>query len=169
MADAAYHKIRTDRALAPSGCPVNHDFSPFASSYMANPYAERERLRGEQPVFYSEELGYLVLLRMEDVAEVFRNADIFSSENVQDPVLPICDEAARVLASPDYNPIAVMSNRARPHHTRIRKYTLAGFSGRRMRSLEPFIRQRFETMVDTMLTAGSPAEFVAAIGHPLPG
>ena len=26
------------------------------------------------------------------------NADIFSSENVQDPVLPICDEAARVPA-----------------------------------------------------------------------
>ena len=136
---------------------------------MTNPYAELERLRGEQPVFYSEELGYLVLLRMEDVAEVFRNADTFSSENVQDPVLPICDEAARVLAVPDYNPIAVMSNRARPDHTRIRKYTLAGFSGRRMRSLEPFIRQRCETMVDTMLTAGSPVEFVAALGHPLPG
>ena len=169
MADAAYHKIRTDRALAPSGCPVNPDFSPFASSYMANPYAELERLRGEQPVFYSEELGYLVLLRMEDVAEVFRNADIFSSENVQNPVLPICYEAARVLAVSDYNPIAVMSNRARPHHTRIRQYTLAGFSGRRMRSLEPFIRQRCKTMVDTMLTAGSPVEFVAALGHPLPG
>ena len=51
MADAAYHKIRTDRALAPSGCSVNHNFSPFALSYMANPYAELERLRGEQPVF----------------------------------------------------------------------------------------------------------------------
>ena len=91
------------------------DFSPFASSY-TNPYAELERLRGEQPVFIPEELGYLVLLRMEDVAEVFRNADTFSSENVQDPVLPICDEAARVLAprlQPDRR--YVEPSTARPH------------------------------------------------------
>ena len=149
--------MRWRQAAVPSITTSRH------SPRLTNPYAELERLRGEQPVFI-QELGS----RMEDVAKVFRNADIFSSENVQDPVLPICDEAARVLTAPDYNPIAVMSNRARPHHTRIRKYTLAGFSGHRMRSLEPFIRQRCETMVDTMLTAGSPVEFVAALGH-LPG
>jgi cytochrome P450 len=168
MADA-YHKIRTERAPAPSGCPVDHGFSPFAPDYMANPYAELERLRGESPVFYSEKLGYLVLTRMEDVSDVFKNPDIFSAANVQDPVLPICDAAAEILATPDYNPIAVMSNRARPDHTRIRKYTLAGFSGRRMRILEPFIRQRCESMVDAMLGGGAPAEFVGALGHPLPG
>lgn len=165
----AYHKIRTERAPAPSGCPVDHNFSPFAADYMANPYAELERLRGESPVFYSEKLGYLVLTRMEDVSEVFKNADIFSAENVQDPVLPVCDAAADVLATDDYNPIAVMSNRARPDHTRIRKYTLAGFSGRRMRLLEPFIRQRCESMVDAMLAGDPVAEFVSALGHPLPG
>ena len=165
----AYHKIRTERAQAPSGCPVNHDFTPFSADYMMNPYAELERLRKDTPVFYSDKLGYLVLTRMEDVSEVFRNPDVFSSENVQDPVLPICDGAAEILSADDYNPIAVMSNRARPDHTQIRKYTLAGFSGHRMRQLEPFIRRRCETMVDAMLTAGSPAEFVGALGHPLPG
>ncbi len=165
----AYHKIRTERAPAPSGCPVNHGFTPFSADYMANPYAELERLRNDTPVFYSEKLGYLVLTRMEDVSEVFRNPDTFSAENVQDPVLPICDAAAKIFSADDYNPIAVMSNRARPDHTRIRKYTLAGFSGRRMRMLEPFIRERCNTMVDAMLAAGSPAEFVGSLGHPLPG
>ena len=76
MADAAYHKIRTDRALAPSGCPVNHDFSPFSSSYMANPYAELERLRGEQPVFIRKNSA--TSRAREDVAKVFRAV---SSEN----------------------------------------------------------------------------------------
>ena len=56
MADA-YHKIRTERAPAPSGCPIDHGFSPFAPDYMANPYAELEQLRGESPVFYSEKPG----------------------------------------------------------------------------------------------------------------
>ncbi len=169
MADSAYHKMRTEIALAPAGCPVNHSFSTFAEDYMQYPYAELAKLRGESPVFYSEKLGYLVLTRMADVSEVFRNADVFSSENVQDPVLPICEAAATVLAAPDYNPIAVMSNRARPDHTRIRKHTMAGFSSRRMRILEPFIRRRCEAMVEEMLTGGSPAEFVSLIGHPLPG
>jgi hypothetical protein len=136
---------------------------------MQDPYAELAKLRGESPVFYSEQLGYLVLTRMEDVSEVFRNADVFSSENVQDPVLPICEAAAQVLSASDYNPIKVMSNRARPDHTRIRKYTLAGFSSRRMSVLEPFIRRRCEAMVDEMLAGGGPAEFVKLIGHPLPG
>lgn len=169
MSDAAYHKIRTERAPAPSGCPVNHSFSPFTPEYMADPYAELGRLRNETPVFYSEELGYLVLTRMEDVSEVFRNPDIFSAENVQDPVLPICEAAATTLSAEDYNPIAVMSNRARPDHTRIRKYTLAGFSGRRMRILEPFIRRRCEDLVDAMLAEGNRADFVKSVAHPLPG
>ena len=169
MADSAYHKIRSEIAPAPAGCPVNRSFSTFADDYMQDPYAELAKLRGESPVFYSEQLGYLVLTRMEDVSEVFRNADVFSSENVQDPVLPICDAAAKVLAAPDYNPIKVMSNRARPDHTRIRKHTMAGFSSRRMRVMEPFIRQRCEAMVDEMLAGGGPAEFVKLIGHPLPG
>lgn len=169
MAESAYHKIRTEIAPAPAGCPVNHDFSTFSEDYMQDPYAELARLRGQSPVFYSEKLGYLVLTRMEDVSEVFRNADVFSSQNVQDPVLPICDAAAKVLSAPDYNPIAILSNRARPDHTRIRKHTMEAFSGRRMETLEPFIRRRCEAMVDEMLAAGSPGEFVRAIGHPLPG
>lgn len=169
MAEAAYHKIRTERAPASTGCPVDHSFSPFAETYIRDPYAELARHRRECPVFYSQDLGYLVLTRMEDVAEVFRRSDVFSSENVQDPVRPICDRAAAVLAAPDYNPIAILSNRQQPDHTRIRKHTQACFSARRMRLLEPVIRQRCEAMVAGMLAGGKPAEFVAAVGHPLPG
>ena len=169
MSDNAYHKIRTERAPAPAGCPVNHGFSPFDERYVRDPYAELTKARDEAPIFYSAELGYLVVTRMEDVAEVFLNPDVYSSENVQDPVLPICDAAAEVLAVDDYDPIAVMSNRARPDHTRIRKHTQAGFSGRRIRVLEPFVRRRCEVLVQAMLDGGPPAEFVSAVGHPLPG
>ena len=96
------------------------------------------------------------------------NPDTFSAENIKDPVLPICDAAAKILSAGDYNPVAVMSNRARPDHTRVRKYTLAGFSRRRMRLLEPFIRERCNTMVDAMLATGRPAKCVASLGHLLP-
>ncbi len=167
--DDAYHKIRIAAATKPRGCPVDPAFTPFAPDYLANPYPELERLNAEQPIFYAEQLGYLVVTRMQDVIEVFKQPEIFSSENVQDPVFPVCERAAAILGAEDYNPMAVMSNRQQPDHTRIRKYTREGFSGRRMKLLEPYIRQRSEELVGQMLAAGGPAEFVSAFAHPLPG
>lgn len=169
MVDAAYHKNRPDAVPAPTGCPIDHAFSPFSEEYQADPYAELEKRRNGSPVFYAEDLGCLVLTRMEDVAEVFKNPKLFSSENVQDPVIQICDAAFAVLGAEDFDPVPVMSNCQRPDHTRIRKHTYAGFSGRRMDVLEPYIRQRCETLVDAMLESGSPAEFVSHVGYPLPG
>lgn len=167
MADLAYHKIRGENAAPPSGCPIDQEFSPYSEKYVANPYAWLGHKRENEPVFYSEELGYVVVTRMEDVQEIFMNPDVFSSENVQDPVFPICKEAAEILTADDYNPVAVMSNRQRPDHTRIRKYTQAGFSGRRMNVLEPIVRKRCAQLVDQMLSAGAPAQFVAEVGNPL--
>jgi cytochrome P450 len=148
---------------------MNRDFSPFNASYLNNPYPELEQLNVEQPTFYSEQLGYLVVTRMGDVMEVFKHPELYSAENVQDPVFPVCPRAAQVLGADDFDPVAVMSNRQQPDHTRIRKYTRDGFSGRRMKVLEPYVRRRSHELIDAMLAAGSSAEFVSAFGHPLPG
>jgi len=168
MTDLAYHKVDVKKADAPSGCPVDQEFSPFAERYIANPYAWLGLKRENEPVFYSQPLGYVVVTRMEDVEEIFMNPDVFSSTNVQDPVFPICAEAAEILSADDYNPVAVMSNRPQPDHTRIRKYTQAGFSPRRMKVLEPVVRKRAEDLIDNMLSHGSPADWVSAVGNPLP-
>jgi cytochrome P450 len=167
MTDLAYHKVQSETVAEPEGCPIDHEFSPYSARYVANPYVWLGQKRENEPVFYSEELKYLVVTRMEDVEEIFMDPDVFSSENVQDPVFPICDQAAEILAAEDYNPVAVMSNRQRPDHTRIRKYTQAGFSGRRMRVLEPVIRERAENLIDNLLAAGPPVEWVSAVGNPL--
>ncbi len=72
--------------------------------------------------------------RIDDIEEVFMNPDVYSSSNVQDPLFPLVSEAASVLAAPDFDPVAVMSNRAEPDHGRIRVHTRKGFSNRRLRS-----------------------------------
>jgi len=151
------------------GCPIDHQFTTFNENYLTNPYPELAVIREQNPVFYSEKLGYLVFTRMEDLTEVFRDHELYSSANVQDPVFPICDRAAAVLAVEDFNPVAVMSNRQQPDHTRIRKYTRDGFSGRRMKLLEPYIRKRSEELIEVMIEQGGPVDFVKAFGHPLPG
>ena len=167
--DGAYHNISTPAHSQPTGCPVDHEFTTFDADYLANPYPELAKLRENNPIFYSEKLGYLVLTRMEDLHEVFRDHDAYSSGNVQDPVFPICDRAAQILAHEDFNPVAVMSNRQQPDHTRIRKHTKEGFSGRRMKILEPYIRRRSQELIDAMINKGGPIDFVSAFGHPLPG
>ncbi len=167
--EGAYHKLSVPTQTQPSGCPIDHDFTTFTADYLANPYPQLAKIREEHPVFYSKKLGYLVLTRMEDLTEVFRDHDVYSSGNVQDPVFPICERAAKVLAHEDFNPVAVMSNRQQPDHTRIRKYTQDGFSGRRMKILEPYIRRRSHELIDAMIDKGGPVDFVSAFGHPLPG
>lgn len=130
--DGAYHKLSVPPQTQPSGCPIDHEFTTFTPEYLDNPYPTLAKIRNEHPIFYSKKLGYLVVTRMEDLRTVFRDHDVYSSENVQDPVFPICDRAAAILAHEDFNPVAVMSNRQQPDHTRIRKHTQDGFSGRRI-------------------------------------
>ena len=169
MSNLDYHHIRTTAAIAPPGCPVDHSFTPLDDDYVADPYPIANRMREDTPIVYAEEMGFVVVSRMDDITEVFLNPDVYSSENVQDPVWPICDEAAAILAAPDFNPVAVMSNRQEPDHGRIRQFTKKGFTNRRNKVLEPYIRARAGELIDDMIAGGSPADFVASVALPLPG
>ena len=164
-----YHQERTTTAAAPAGCPVHATWSPLSESYLADPYPEAAALHRAHPIFFAESLGYLVVSDMVDIEAVFLDHETFASTNVQDPVFPLSDEARAVLSADDFNPVAVMSNRPEPEHGKIRRYTRDGFSNRRLRILEPYIRQRSHQLIDAMIKNGSPAEFIEAFAFPLPG
>lgn len=164
-----YHQAPKAKVSAPAGCPVNHAWSPLNDDYLIDPYPIASALREEGPIFFSEQLGYAVITRMEDIVEVFTNPDIYASTNVQDPVFPIGEGAAEILAAPDFNPVAVMSNRPEPDHGRIRVHTRAGFSRRRLKTLEPYIVRRSHELLDEMLAGEQPREFIDAFAFPLPG
>jgi cytochrome P450 len=165
----AYHQTPAAAAPPPAGCPVHHAWSPLNEDYLADPYPIASELREDLPIFYAESLGYVVVNRMADIEAVFTDHETYASTNVQDPVFPLSPEAAAVLAAPDFNPVAVMSNRPEPDHGRIRVYTRQGFSNRRLKTLEPYIRTRAGELIDQMVAAGSPAEYVQALAFPLPG
>ncbi len=164
---SSYHRAPEQAPEEPQGCPFN-DFNPFAADYQTDPYAVLNGLR-DTPVFYSRKLGYLVVTRMADVSAIFLNPETFGSQNVQDPVFPLGHGAQSVVSAPDFNPVAVMSNRQPPDHGRIRSHTKQGFSNRRMRILEPYIRSRSHALADKLLAAGSPADFASLFAHRLPG
>ena len=163
-----YHQAPDGPIAAPRGCPVEAQWSPLNEDYLDDPYPIAARLRDEHPVFFAEQLGHLVLTRMEDIEAVFTNPDVFASTNVQDPLFPLAPEAAAILAAETFDPIAVMSNRPEPDHGRIRVYTRQGFSHRRLKALEEHVRARATAMIESMRASESPADYVAALAFPLP-
>ncbi len=169
MAGNSYHQERSTSASAPSGCPVHHSWSPLNEDYLAEPYRIATELRDDSPVFFSESLGYLVVNTMDEIERIFLDHETFASTNVQDPVFPLSEGARQVLSAEDFDPVAVMSNRPEPDHGAIRKHTRNGFSNRRMKILEPYMRSRSHSLIDEMEKSGSPLEFVEAFAFPLPG
>lgn len=163
-----YHRAPDTIAAAPPGCPMHATWSPLDDDYLADPYPTAGRLRDEHPVFWAEQLGHVVVTRMEDIEHVFLHPDVFASTNVQDPIFPLAPAASAVLGAPDFDPVAVMSNRPEPDHARIRVYTRAGFSNRRLKTLEDYMRSRADELITAMIAGSAPAEFVASVAFPLP-
>ncbi len=169
MTQNKYHQERLETPAPPSGCPMDATWSPLNDDYLEDPYPIAAALRDEHAVFYAEKLGYLVVTEMSDIEAIFTDHETFASVNVQDPVFPLAPEAQQVLAAADFDPVAVMSNRPEPDHGRIRVHTRQGFSNRRIKTLEPYIRRRSNELIDAMLRGPSPTEFVRAFAFPLPG
>ncbi|MGE0141480.1 MAG: cytochrome P450 [Ilumatobacteraceae bacterium] len=169
MTANSYHQQRALVSDAPAGCPIDHSWSALDDDYLADPYPIAARYRDEQPIVFAERLGYVMVSRMEDLITVFTDPDTYASVNVQDPVFPLSTEAAAVLATPDFNPVAVMSNRPEPDHGRIRVFTREGFSNRRLKLLEPYIARRSHELIDRLLTMTPPVELIRAFAFPLPG
>ena len=168
MSANTYHQAPSATGTAPPGCPLHKSWSPLDDSYLSDPYEIASGLRDTHPIFFAESLGHVVVTKMDDIETVFLNPDVFASTNVQDPIFPLAPEAAAVLAAPDFNPIAVMSNRPEPDHGRLRVYTRKGFSNRRLKTLESYMRERATELLDQMIANESPAEYVRALAFPLP-
>lgn len=164
----SYHQAPVAEAEAPTGCPVHGSWSPLSDDYLADPYPIAAQLREDHPVFFAKEIGHVVVTKMEDIEAVFTDPDTYASTNVQDMLVPLAPEAAEVLSAGDFTPEAVMSNRPEPAHGRIRQYTRKGFSVRRLRALEDYMRSRATELIDEMIAEGSPAEYVAKVAFPLP-
>ena len=151
-----------------TGIPIREDWDPLSEAYLRDPYGISRKLREETPIFFAPSIGYYVVNRMSDVMQVFEDHESFASVLVQDPVFPLDDKVKQVL-SRGFEPLAVMSNRPEPDHKRIRVHTRKGFSNRRLKEIEPYIRTRCHKLMDQMLGVAAPAEFVKALAFPLPG
>jgi cytochrome P450 len=157
-------------AAATDGCPahgaaaVAKDFRPFD---LSEPFEFYERARREAPVFFSEELGFWVVTRYEDIHAVFKDPKTFSSENTQAPYKPRPPEVQQVLDDAGFTTYSGLSARQPPEHTRLRGFIKKAFTPRRVAALEPEIRDIAVEMIGRFADRGH-ADMVGELAYDLP-
>jgi cholest-4-en-3-one 26-monooxygenase len=137
------------------------------------PVEEFAELRAKEPIWWNEQApgtgggfhdgGYWAITKLDDVKEVSRRSDIFSSH--ENGVIPRFNNDI-----PRENidlQRAVMLNMDAPHHTRLRKIISRGFTPRAIGRLEDELRQRAQNIAKTAAAAGS-GDFVEQVSCELP-
>ncbi|BBI20590.1 cytochrome P450 [Qipengyuania flava] len=142
-------------------------FSPDAPEIHADPYPAFGRLRELDPLHRSD-LGYWVVSRHEDVRSVLMDRQGFGQGDFVENI--------RLFYGPDFD---VMGQRAYkwlsevflmqdpPHHTRVRGLVTGALNAKRVRAMEPRIRQIADDLIDAMLAAGR-AELIKDFAYQLP-
>ena len=154
-------------AVSASQCPhaaLGREFKPFD---LADPFPFYARARAQAPIFHSPEIDYWVVTRYEDIREIFRDPETFSSENTQSPFRRRPAEVQRILDEGGFSVVSGLSGRQPPDHTRLRGFIKKAFTPRRIASLEPEIRAIATRMIDRFAGRGH-ADLVSELAHELP-
>jgi len=148
-------------------CPAHGVSSQFDPFDIADPFEFYARVRAEQPVFFSEELGYWVVSRYEDILPIFKDPATFSSENTQAPYKPRPPEVQKILDDGEFRAYSGLSARQPPDHTRLRGFINKAFTPRRVATLEPGIRELVSKTIERFQDRAH-ADLVAELTRDLP-
>ena len=154
----------------PEKCPFSKfsaQFKPFSDAYVSAPYEFFAQVRPEEAVFYHPETDYWVVTRYDDIKKVFQDPDTFSPALARHPVTPLCPAAAEVRDALDIaiEPCLVDESSAthRPH----RKIFGDAFTPKRVKEVEPRIRQIVSGYIDRFIDEGK-AELVSQMLYEVP-
>jgi len=134
-------------------------FDPYDYATQEDPYPAYTWLRANAPLYENADQGFWALSRHADIVAAFRSEGVFSNK-----MGVTLDESAW-----GPNASAAMSFLAMdpPDQTRLRKLVSQGFTPRRVRELEPRIREITLSYLEPMMEAGS-ADFIADFAGRLP-
>ena len=133
-------------------------YNPFAPDfYTADPFAVYRWMRDEAPVYRSEQFGWWVLTRFEDVRAAITDPDTFRSFEGMD-----IDDSALEQAPPGSLP-----NMDNPRHDEIRRIVQPYFLPRRVAALEDGIRAVVRDLVDSWRDRGA-VDLAEDLAWPMP-
>jgi len=139
-------------------------FSPEA---VANSYPLFKRMRSEDPVHYSESLGYWILTRYRDVEAALRDERVSSNRKAL-----FINKLGSLDVKEIQNFLDLTSNMMvdtdPPEHTRLRKLANPGFTTRAIESWRSIIQNTTDRLLDNVQNHGG-MDVVSDLARPLPG
>ncbi|HEY1831214.1 MAG TPA: cytochrome P450 [Acidimicrobiales bacterium] len=150
-----------------STCPIAHGYDPLDPAVVADPYPALRRLRQDGPVFYIPGLDHYIVTRFDDIEAILKDRETWSAANASSPLIPVCPDAQEVLNS-GFKRVPTLNNADPPRHGPMRKSVLAVMTPRRLRALEPVLRDYATSLVEGF-AGKSVIDFVAEYSFPFPG
>jgi cytochrome P450 family 142 subfamily A polypeptide 1 len=122
------------------------------SFYAGDPFPAFAWMRRHAPAYFDETNGVWGITRYVDLKDISKNPDIFSSAGGIRPNTP---------------PFPMMIDMDAPEHHRRRRLVSQGFTPRRVREGEGWIRQVCDDIIDRVCEKGE-CDFVSDVAAPLP-
>lgn len=141
------------------------DFDPFDPDYVRDPYPSFARLRAETPIAYAPAIDAYIVSKFEDIDQVLRDHQTFSSSEIYRSFVHLDSRAATILRTKLGPNVTVACDP--PRHTEVRKHNMRVMSARRLAMLEPQVRARTRELLESF-RKGEPIELSEALAFPLP-
>ncbi|PJE79603.1 putative cytochrome P450 YjiB [invertebrate metagenome] len=158
-----------------AGCPfaaiarskVADTYDPLSLEQSVNPFAMYKKARKEQPVFFSKPYQMWVVTRYQDIVQILKDTEIFSSKGiitVHHDRLPsnVVDELKK-----GYPQVPGMTDNDPPDHHRVRSLVGKAFSQKIVAVMEPHIRKVAQATVNQFVGQGE-ADILERYAFPFP-
>jgi pimeloyl-[acyl-carrier protein] synthase len=132
-----------------------------------NPYPLYDRLRSEEPVHWSDELGGWVLTRYDDVMSALHNPRLSPGGGLG-AMFGRLSEEDQVETEPLRRHLSMwLGTLDPPDHTRVRSLMNKAFTPRLVETLRPFIQAETDALIDAVKHTGR-MDIVSQLAEPLP-
>jgi cytochrome P450 len=132
-----------------------------------DPYPLYTKLRQEEPITYSPELNAWLVTRYKDIQTILNQHEKFSSRNTLDSAIMMFHPQALKEIAKGHIPSPTILNTDSLDHTRLRKPLMKAFTPAHIKTLEPFVREVVNSLIDAFSDQGR-AEFVSQFAYRLP-
>lgn len=140
-------------------------FNPFRPSYIEDPYPVLARLRQEEPVHWSPDLGGWVLTRYDDCLRALTDDDRFSSDPANASG-PFGDSVRSRRAVVPLGEAPILGNSDPPDHTRLRTIVNRAFTPAAIDRMRPVVEQAVDHFMG-QAPEGEPWDAVPGLCEPL--
>lgn len=136
-------------------------FNPFRPAYQADPYPFLHRLREQDPVHRSPDLGAWVVTRYADALAILQDDQNFSSDPAK-PASPLGEQVRATRHAAPLGHAPLLGNSDPPEHDRLRAVVNRAFTPRAVEAFRPQVLEIVESALSP-LREGEPREVMAGI------